>query len=293
MQTVVTQDGLIMHGLVSQIIPPIRGIVIHVHSAFSNFFEHVYYNVLAEKLSSKGIQIFYINTRGRDYYADFKKHFDNKIVNVRIGGSLERFEDSEMDIEPWVNITSKDNIPIFLQGHSLGAMKIIRYCKKRSCKKLSGLALLSPPDIDGFMESINGDKHLEYKEFSSEKVANAKHSDEVDISMPKDSYVVAPISIGTFNSMLNNPNNTSMFALNDINISNQAGLISIRDMPKLILYGDNGEVLSRSSEEQVALFKKLTMYNTEYEIVSDCNHNYQGAEDKISTSISNWYENII
>lgn len=89
-----------------------------------------------------------------------------------IGSYNEDFNNTEDDIESYINYAEKNNYKhIYLAGHSLGANKIIYYLSKNHDTRVEKYILLSPADLTHLI-NIHNDKEKnlikEYKEQGKE-----------------------------------------------------------------------------------------------------------------------------
>jgi len=88
--------------------------------------------------------------------------------NETFGSFNEDFNNTEDDIEAYINFAEKQNYKnIYLAGHSLGANKVIYYLSKNHDYRIKKYILLSPADIKGLFEK-NTEEEIniikEYKE---------------------------------------------------------------------------------------------------------------------------------
>lgn len=82
---------------------------------------------------------------------------DNGVRNI--GNSYEIFEDCVFDIKAWVKKAQElgyDNI--WLQAHSLGCSKVVYYQNAVENSPVKGLVLLSPSDMIGLVNDVEGKK---------------------------------------------------------------------------------------------------------------------------------------
>lgn len=288
--SVSTEDGLTLQGLLFMSGEDSRTLVIHVHSAFSNFFEHFYYLPLAQALNKDNIDILYINTRGRDYYADYKRVKHDKIESIRIGGTLEIFNECLRDIAPWIEQYKDRYEKMVLQGHSLGAMKVVHYIKERGNKDICGVSLFSPPDIEGFLESIIGTETDAFKQYAADEMLSAGELDKLRKQklMPERAYI-APISVQTYDSILNHPEVTGMFYSRKKEYMRKSGIGEIM-CPTLVIYGDREEVIGGEVSSYIRAIKDEIGGKVDAHILIGANHNYQFCEEDLSSVVSSWFK---
>ena len=140
---VATSDGLYLHGYFAQKSGKVA--LLHIHGFEGNFYENQFVWSIADELNRKGITFLAVNTRGNGKDTDFNT-VDEKIV--RIGGHYESIDDAHLDISAWIKfLLDQGHEEIYLQGHSLGTVKSIRYSFEGKYKdKIKKLILICPFD---------------------------------------------------------------------------------------------------------------------------------------------------
>lgn len=166
---VVTSDGLYIHGYYSPSSDK-KYVVLHIHGSEGNFYENNFVHVLTKELENSNIGFLTVNTRGNGKDTEFNT------VNGdyrRIGTKYELLEEAHLDISAWLNfLISEGYENMFLQGHSLGTMKAVRYLFEGEHKdKVNKLILLSPFDKKGMMKVNDLEKLLS---IASDKVNEGK-----------------------------------------------------------------------------------------------------------------------
>ena len=126
--------------------------LLHVHGTAGDFYTHKFIEQEGLALAKENISFLSVNTRGHDVYADIRKHIGNKIEWASYGGGFEKFEDCVLDIQAWVDFLKKQGVKkIILQGHSLGAQKVLYYQYKAKSPLVVGQIHLSPQNDAGYM----------------------------------------------------------------------------------------------------------------------------------------------
>src|SRR4030042_6917217 len=144
---ITTADGLELHGLLFEPNEKTTNALIHIHGWVGNFYENKFIDYIAKEAVSKGYAFLTFNNRGTGIITDLIKRKKSKVEYVKIGGSLEKFEDCIIDIKAVIDFVSKKGYKkIILQGHSLGCQKITFYQYKTKDKRIKGLILLAPVD---------------------------------------------------------------------------------------------------------------------------------------------------
>lgn len=286
--TVTTADNLILHGINCK---PDNvendSCIIHVHGSYGNFYENFFLPAISDKCNEINVSFISINTRGHDYYSDFKSISNNQYSSKRIGGIREIFQDSYLDIDAWVKYAkSSGYTKIFLQGHSLGAMKCIYYLKK-SKLNISGLILISPPDNYGLQLSDVGDK------FSTDlEIAKKLSITDGDQLMPSEAYYDL-ISASSYFSLLGNEEDTGMFTYSNLELMRKAGMSDIK-YPTVVFFASENEAIVLPVEDCInALKKSVSTENIEIVLIKGANHSYHFKEKQLASKIANWIEGIL
>ena len=276
-----TRDKLLLHGMFC----PGQSneiAIIHVHGSYGNFYENFFLDEMSENYNKSGISFLSVSTRGRDYYSDFKILKENKYESIRIGGIREIFQDSVTDIASWIDfLKNKGFKKIILQGHSLGAMKVVYYIKHADTK-VNGLILLSPPDNIGLQKSDNGNKYDEYKQ-----IAHDLSQKDLNSLMPKEAYYDT-ITSTSFFSLLTEED-TGMFTYSDIELMKKAGMSSIA-IPTLVTFATNNEAIVNPIDICIDSLKKSIPDENliQFSIIENANHNYHFKEKELTLVLLNW-----
>lgn len=136
--------------------PGTESCVLMIHGMAGNIMEHVFGNVLGERVNENGFGFIYAHTRGYNHINEIAtkpKKKNNGYNYTVVGTSYELFEDSLKDIEAWVEkVRELGYKKIILLGHSLGCNKVIYYLYTQKSNDVTGVILLSPPDMVGLVE---------------------------------------------------------------------------------------------------------------------------------------------
>ena len=279
-----SKDGLILHGF--HAVEPGRrsSVVIHVHGSYGNFFENFFLEEMARSYTQAGVGLLSIGTRGRDYYADFKRKSEGAYSSRRIGGILEIFQECTLDLEAWVGFARDSGYQrIVLQGHSLGAMKAI-YSASRGLK-VEGLVLLSPPDNFGLQERDFGPEWTDFLTSAS----TLAQSDSTAL-MPSNAYY-DPISSAAFLSLLGTPTDTGMFTYADPELMEASGLARIAS-PVLAPFGTIDEAVVGPVPQCASVLRSVLQKYTDVDvrIVEGANHPYHFRERELASVVLSWLE---
>jgi pimeloyl-ACP methyl ester carboxylesterase len=110
-------------------------LAIHVHGTWGNFYGNPFINATADLYNRLGYAFLSANFPGHDETA-----------------VSENFDDFTPALDAWVD-TMDTNASIILQGHSLGALKILRYMRDtraRTVDRIQAIVLLAPFDVVAF-----------------------------------------------------------------------------------------------------------------------------------------------
>src|SRR2546428_6401316 len=139
-----TEDGLLLEGVRY----PARAdlTIVYTHGLASTVFRQPQVRV-GRGLQSAGYPVVAGNNRGAALATPLLQRSGPRVL----GGSwFERIEDAVTDIRAWMDVAAASGAKrIVLLGHSLGAIKAIRYAAETRDARLAGLVLASPP-LRGF-----------------------------------------------------------------------------------------------------------------------------------------------
>lgn len=135
----VAHDSGQLHGLLHRR-PAHRGLVLHVHGTWGNFYGNPFIPWFAETYDSAGLAFASVNFPGHDETS----------IDEQAPASLDAFS-------PWLETLRVDQEPVLLQGHSLGAIKIAHLARTRGLPSgTAGVVLLAPFDAVAFNSRSTG-----------------------------------------------------------------------------------------------------------------------------------------
>src|ERR1700683_281836 len=134
-----TKDDLLLHGLELDAAPS-ACTVVYVHGKCGNNYENAFIQDFAAAVSDRGIGFLTFNNRGAGCIIEGYRAGQL----VYFGGSLERFDESLLDIDAAIRHVRTYSNKIVLAGHSHGCEKIYNYVRQGG--DAAALALLSPAD---------------------------------------------------------------------------------------------------------------------------------------------------
>ena len=150
---VVTDDKLVLHGLLYTPDSSPSNLILHIHGMGGNFYENHFLEFMSKTFTDHGYAFLSVNTRGHELVADFALATEEKEEYKRIGVINEVFEECELDIKAWMGFIEQEGFTeVFLQGHSLGCAKVAYYLAKTQDARVKKLVLLSPADMVGLIE---------------------------------------------------------------------------------------------------------------------------------------------
>ena len=284
-ETVTTEDKYILHGMVCE--PEVAAAtgtwVVHVHGSYGNFYENFFLTPIADAYMKAGVAFVSINTRGREYYADFKTREEDKYSSRRIGGIHEIFRECLRDIRPWIqNAKDPGAKLVVLEGHSLGAMKVAYYAWHNP-EEVAALILMSPPDSIGLQRADVGGKYDEYLSLAIE--VSATKPDEL---MPSAAYY-DPITSSAYCGLFESPEEAGMFTYGDLDLMRRSALGHV-SCPILATFATQDEAVVHDLEtckKAIAACVPIPE-QLDVEIIEGANHSYHFREDALSQILAQW-----
>ncbi|MCA1032458.1 alpha/beta hydrolase [Bacillus timonensis] len=105
-----------------------KGVVVMVHGAAEH---HGRYTWLIERWNANGFHVIMGDLPGQG------------TTSRRVRGHIQSFQDYINTVENWINHSETYNLPIFLLGHSMGGLAVIRTLQEKSLP-IDGVILSSP-----------------------------------------------------------------------------------------------------------------------------------------------------
>lgn len=278
-------DGLILQGLLCRPEGESDVCTIHIHGSTGNFYENFFLDDMQERYNKRGFAFLSVSTRGRDYYSDLKFLQNGKYGSKQIGGIKEIFSDSKIDISGWVECAESLGYKrIYLQGHSLGAMKVVYYATLKESVHIDGLVLISPPDLFGLQEKEYGDRFIDDLKLAKKHI----DSGEPEKLMPEGCYY-DPITAASFYNLFSDPDKTGMFSY-DSQDRMKRSLITKIPCSTLVIFCTDGEAVTIPVPECEKIFRKYFNKDQRLDVVTinRANHSYHFKEKELSSVISRW-----
>lgn len=240
-------------------------IAIHFHGSWGNFYENPFALGLAETYNKLGIDYASVNLSSHD------------------GGTVnEDFAESVEEISAWVEFLTQEDTKVILQGHSLGALKIIRLANdpiyETFCETIAGLILLSPFDLVAFYGGPNVERRRSHaKEFRDENGPEAL--------VPPSIFDVWPISVKTFLEFSEPEGDFDIFPTR----LGQLGELDGTKIPRLVVIGEQDNACYPGAENVMAVLETSTSNS---EMITNAPHNFAGREIQLGETISKFVANL-
>lgn len=279
----ITDDKLILQGLLHQPDKPTKNLILHIHGMSGNFYENRFLDAMASVFTANNWAFLTPNTRGHDSIADIPIA-GNIEKYARKGNAFEKFEECVLDIKCWIDFAEKKGFTnIVLQGHSLGCSKVVYYMYKTQDKRVKKLILASHADMVGY-----GLRWKYYEEMMtlSKKLIKEGKGKELLPKVLDDWYYLSADTMLDFHT----PGNPiDVFNTYDTKAPSRA-LESIK-IPTLALMGDNHDsYLTKTPQESLAFVKSKTKNCPVFDIriVRGAPHSYFKHEKEVAGIIINW-----
>lgn len=275
-------DGVKINGYLINSESESKELLIEIHGMTSNCFKKRE-KVIAETIKTIGIDTLCINTRGSEIIK-YIKYMDGR--KELAGTAYEDIEECYYDIVGAVKYAIQlGYTSIYLQGHSLGATKIVyTYTKMKQegnveLKNIKGILLLSLVDLPDIFRGYFNNEYLLYAE------EKEKEGDILSL-MPKDAFI-HPISVKTYlkytkyNSKIDFAQyNKEGYTFNTLNKI---------DIPLFMRWGSNKELIRKSAEEQVKLMKRVIQNKkSDINYIDGADHTYSDKENELAKDIVNF-----
>lgn len=279
-----TEDDLELHGIFFEPEKRTENVLIHVHAWVGNFYENKFIDFIAQEMVKKNIAFLSCNNRGTGFVTNLIKRFEKKIEYERIGGSLEKFEDSIKDIKAYIDFLSRRGYKnIILEGHSTGCQKITYYESKTRDKKIKGLIELSPADDVAVSKILLGDKYSKAIEIAKKMVKEGKDTEPV----PEWMSFYPLLSAKTFLTITDPESSSGRI------FYYSGGLKEIKNVncPVLVIFGSEDKY--EASPQKKLQILKNKVKNCSVKLIEAADHWFTGHEEELKDSISSWTEKII
>jgi len=283
MMTFLTIDKVELSGIIYKSKEDTKSIILSIHGMASSCFKKRD-EIIAKQANDNGIDYFCFNNRGSEISKYIYKEINGKMEKIICGTANEDVKEGYEDILGAIlKLKELGYENIHLQGHSLGATKIV-YTYNRLLEKseisnnIKSVILLSLIDIPGMLKVYLKNKYDEYVNLAKEK-ENAGLEDEY---MPKEAFI-HPISVKTFLKYTRDSE-----VINFANYGQDKKLEKLNNIkvPLFMRWGNVNEMIIQKPQELVEIINN-TIQNQKKDInyTDGANHNYTNKEEVIAEEI--------
>lgn len=273
-------DGVKLNGYINRETNNNKNLLIEIHGMTSNCFKDRE-KIIANEVEKLGFDTICINTRGSEI-SRYIKYEDGK--KELAGTAYEDVEDSYYDILGVLKYAIELGYKsIYLQGHSLGATKVIyTYLKMKESKcietqYIKGILLLSLVDLTYIFDAYSDKKFDKYAE---EKESNGENL----ILMPCEAFI-HPISVKTYLRYTKYNKNINFAQFSKEN--NEFREINKIDVPIFMRWGDTKELIKDGADKQVELMKnKIKNVQKDIDYIIGADHTYTNKEIELANQIA-------
>lgn len=277
---VTTSDGISLHALHVNTPSDNKKIIIAIHGTASNFYEEPFIDVMTDVLPNSDWAVLSTNNRGHDVLTGWSKRPP--------GASSEQFEKCLLDIDAWIAYAKKLGYKdIVLQGHSLGAEKVIYYVNEgKYAKDITAIILLGPADSVEYQYKFMKDKgnNLETELLAeAERLVKEKKGQQFLTTYWLSHFGACPQDAASFLDFFK-PGSTLGTVLPFK--TGKLPMVKNVKVPMLVVIGDIHEYTVIPVEKAMKLLKNENK-NCETFILH-CNHDFEGKEDKLTAIIKDF-----
>lgn len=280
------EDGAILNGYLNKGKQQTEKVLIEIHGMTSNCFKKRE-NIISKMVEKIGIDTICFNNRGSDIIK-YVKYKDGK--KVLAGSAYENIEESYYDILGAIKFALQLGYKnIYLQGHSLGATKIVYTFNKmknnndENIKHISGILLISLVDIPNIFKLFSTQENIEY--------ALKKESENCSMDLMSSDSFIHLISVKNFlkYTKYNEDINFARFSEDDYKFEELNNI----NVPIFIRWGNDKELIVRDAKEQVKFInKKLNNKIKDINYIDGANHSFDNKEEILAKEICEFLNNI-
>jgi len=276
--------------------------LVHVHGWDGNFYENRFTDHAARACGRAGVGFAAFNNRGHDYISDILRtrrsqkakgkgqKSEPRLGYVQVGGMFERFGECLLDVKAAVDFAvARGWRKVFLQGHSLGAVKVTYYLAQTHDPRVAGLILLSPADTMGWIREKLG--HAFPKALAhAQRLLEASRGTEL---MPLRFYET-PVSARTFVEAYGPRSLTGVFNISRTDRQRFPELAAIT-VPVLLEVGTVEEYFVGSAQRFVDGIAERLEHCPSFTgiVIEGAPHNYLGHEQALTDELEDWLQGRI
>lgn len=259
----ISSGDLVLHGLMASPEAPI-GLIVHVHGTWGNFYGNAFVEEIGAAAVSDGWAFATVNVPGHDETA-----------------MDESLQDSTTAISQWLDVLNPDNLPVVIQGHSLGALKIIKLASdpiQMAAMNIRGVILLSAFDCVGF-----------YRRESS--------LSEIDLAtkpgraiVPESVFGYWPLRWSMLGRLVEVDGEWDLFRSRLLNPDHILGLVEFK-VPVFFAIGDQ-DFAAVPSVESVVQTVRQAGFAADIAVIPGAPHGYVGQEHMLVASVLSWLRRI-
>lgn len=227
-----------------------KAVIVIVHGAMEH---HGRYNWLIEMWRSSGFHVIMGDLPGQGMTSRSQR------------GHIESFDEYIFEIKDWVQTSYQFNVPVFLLGHSMGGLAVIRTIQEEKLN-LAGVILSAPClDLVKYPSSFLGvlsiflNRAAPQLKFSSGlSIESVTRNEEAKDLALNDTLYVTKVSVRWYRELL------KAMKLATSKISN------VPDIPLLVLQGGNDKIVNKLAVND--WFNKVSLSEKQYKIWPESYH---------------------
>lgn len=275
-----TEDNLLLQGLIYTPSEKTNKAFLHIHGMDGNFYENMFLEPMAEKITEAGYAFVPVNTRSHDVFADFFVVGEEE-KSKRIGDAFEKMEDCEFDIKAALDYLAANGYEeIILCGHSLGAVKVAYYTARTHDARVSKLILMSPPDMVALAETESNHEALMTQ--SKEMVATGR-GDEL---LPGKLWNWYYLSANTYLNLCSRDFPVDIF---NIYAPEKPSSLSEIAIPTFAFLGEKDDAVPGDVRNALEILKRKAFGTSlDTAIIDGASHIYFGREAVMAQAIVDW-----
>jgi pimeloyl-ACP methyl ester carboxylesterase len=285
LQRIYGSDGLEHCGLLHEPDRKTRRVVAHVHGMGENFYENHFLDYLAQTLTKQGIAFFPVNNSGAGHQQWLRQGKGEKFV--KRGDTFEKFTDCVTDIKAQIDFLYKQGYRrIFLQGHSLGAPKVVYYQARTQDPRITGLVLLAPADMHGLTRL---DKKNDKRDLAAARRLVKQGRGQELLKHPLDGWY--PISARTYLSLGVAPESGVLSFSNPQYKFKHLNSIAV---PILTAVGKKDSAPVVTPAQLAEIIKKNTKQSPRVQtvVLGNAPHSFFKYESKLAATVARWIKSI-
>ena len=281
------KDGVALNGYIIKNKKKTKKLLIEIHGMTSNCFKKRERVIAETAVKMTNVDTICINTRG----SEITKYIKNMQGEKKLAGTAyEDIEESYYDILGIVEYAlNLGYTSIYLQGHSLGATKVVfSYMKMieedvKEVNNIKGIILLSLVDIPELFRILSCEKFLPH--------AEKMEKDGKTLTLMPEEAFIHPISVKTYlkYTKYNNDIDFAQYNKKDYKFE----VINKIKIPIFMRWGNKNDLIMQPAEELVNMLKeKIKNKKSDIGYIEGAGHNYRTKEEELSKEIINFLKKI-